>query len=319
MTRKNYLTKVMLAMLLSLGITALLMIPAIAADSGRQDKEPYRIESFEFDGPGDLSVRTTGGHITVKATKNKTVRVEMYVRHKGEFLTSRDTDLSEWSIDIRQKGNSVEALAKRKDNDWNIFGDNRPSVSFVIYTPREMSTDLKTSGGHIQATGLTGQQEISTSGGHLKLTDLEGTVEAKTSGGHVNLHNIRGDTHAKTSGGHISAKEVDGNLRVKTSGGHINLSNISGSIDANTSGGNITADLSTIGSHVNLKTSGGNVSLSVPEQIGLDLHLRGSYVDARLNNFSGEIDRSEIAGSLNGGGPSISARTSGGVVSLSFQ
>ena len=320
--RKTYLTKIAVAFSLSLVITLLLMTPVKAEwnQADQQDDEPYRIEKFDLQGPGDLDVETSGGHITVKGTSSNTVRVEMYVRKDGRNLLPEDTDLDEWEIDISQSGNSVKAHAERSGgNNWNLWGNNSTSISFVVYTPREMSTELSTSGGHIETRDLNGNQDIATSGGHLTLADIEGTIKARTSGGHINLQNIKGDVEARTSGGHIDVENTEGQLNVRTSGGHISLAEVNGSVEAKTSGGNIKADLRSINQLVELRTSGGNVNIRVPDNIGLDLKLRGSYVNTDLQNFSGNVERDEVEGKLNGGGPLLSARTSGGMVSLSFQ
>jgi DUF4097 and DUF4098 domain-containing protein YvlB len=322
-TRKMYFTKVALALMLSFILTVLLMIPALAVDAKGvlfQQDEPYQIETFDVNGPGTMDVKTSGGHIQVEGSSSNTVRVEMYVRKNGRNLLPEDTNLEDWDIDISQSGNSVKAIAKREGRNWSLFGGNdNVSISFVVFTPREMSTNLNTSGGHIEIQGLSGNQDISTSGGHLNLANLQGTIEARTSGGHIDITDIQGDVEARTSGGHIDVRNSEGNLKVRTSGGHIKLADVSGAVEASTSGGGISADFISVGKFVDLRTSGGNVDIRVPGNIGLDLNLRGSYVSTSLQNFSGEIDRDEVEGQLNGGGPKISARTSGGTVSLSFK
>ncbi|HEX6982050.1 MAG TPA: DUF4097 family beta strand repeat-containing protein [Balneolaceae bacterium] len=324
MTAKRiYLLKIALAFSLSLILTFLLIKPSLgmnhATDLPMSD-DPYRVETFTLDGAGSLNVETSGGFITVEGSSGNTVRVEMYVQKDGQELNPQDTDLENWDIEISQSGNAINVIAERKDSNWSFWGsNNHASVSFVIYTPDEMSTDLNTSGGHIKVYNLKGDQNVSTSGGHIELANLEGTVEARTSGGHIEIENIQGNLDVRTSGGHISAHHVDGNLKARTSGGHIELAGISGTIEASTSGGSIEADLQSVGQFVELKTSGGNINITIPEDIGLDLNLSGSYISTNLNNFSGEIERDEVEGMLNGGGHKITARTSGGIVSLSFQ
>ena len=317
--RNTYLMKLGLILILSLAFTFILMSPALASTEMAQD-EPYRIETYDMNGPGNLDVQTSGGHITVQGSSTNSVRVEMYVSKNGRNLLPEDTSLENWDIDISQSGSSIKAMARRTNRSGGWFrNSNNLSISFVVYTPREMSSDLNTSGGHIETRGLDGNQQISTSGGHLELANLKGTIKARTSGGHIDISDIEGDIEARTSGGHIDVRKSEGSMKIKTSGGHIDLAEISGTVDASTSGGGISADLTSIGKFVNLKTSGGNVNISVPEKLGLDLNLRGSYVSTRLENFSGEVDRDEVRGQLNGGGPKISARTSGGTVSLSFK
>lgn len=323
MTARNmYLTKVLLALTFSLILSLIMVSSSVAsANQGSIDQDdPYRTEEFNIHTPGELRVRTSGGHITVEGSNSNSVRVEMYVRSDDENLTSSDTNLDKWDIDISQSGNSVTAIAKHKDNNgWATWNNDRLSISFVVFAPREMSTHLKTSGGHIEAKNLEGDQSIATSGGHLTLANLKGKVEAKTSGGHIDLSTMQGDLNVRTSGGHITANSVFGSLQAKTSGGHIKLSDIRGSVKAATSGGNVTAKLRTIDQFVDLKTSGGNIDLSIPEGAGVDLTLRGTFVRGTLNNFSGEMENNKVKGELNGGGPKVSARTSGGRVSLSFK
>lgn len=320
-TRKLYLAKVFLAFTVSLIMTFLLMRTswALAPSQSADQDDPYRVEEFDISTPGSLEVRTSGGHIAVEASNSNSVRVEMYVRKDGKNMKPQNYDLDKWDIDISQSGNSVRANAKHKGNNgWSGWNNNRASISFVVYTPKEMSSDLKTSGGHVEVDGLEGNQTIATSGGHLNLANLKGSIKAKTSGGHIDLSNLEGEIITKTSGGHISAKTIAGTLEAKTSGGHINLADVSGSIEASTSGGSITADLTTIGQFVDLKTSGGNVDISIPNDIGVDLQLRGTFVRGKFNNFSGEMEKNKVNGQLNGGGPKISARTSGGSVRLSY-
>ena len=317
-TKKVYLTK----MAIAFGVSFLLMLWAISSAKAFQvsDKEPYRVEEFSLSSPGNLNVRTSGGHITVEGSNSNRVRVEMIVTKNGKTLTPSDTDLDDFDIRIEQNGNTVTAFAKKENTSgWKFWKDNNTSISFVLYTPQEMSTELKTSGGHIKAARLNGNQQIATSGGHLELAQLQGTIQARTSGGHIDISNSSGQLKARTSGGHIEAHNTSGSLNVRTSGGHIDLENIAGTIEASTSGGSISATITKMGEFAELKTSGGNIDITVPTNVGMDLNLHGSRVRAQLDNFSGNMEDDDVEGSINGGGPMLSARTSGGTVRVSFQ
>lgn len=315
--RKLYITKIIFAF----GISMLFMLWAISTANAMQQQgdQPYRVEEFSIQTPGELQVKTSGGHITVEGSGNNNVRIEMYVYKDGDAMSPSDIDLDDFHITIEQNGNEVRAIAERQNSSsWKFWKDNDISISFVVFTPHEMSTSLETSGGHIKTMGLNGEQEIRTSGGHLELADLNGTIDARTSGGHISLLNINGDVDARTSGGHIEAKNTEGQLSVSTSGGHIDLANIAGTVDASTSGGSISADIVKMGEFARLKTSGGSVNVTVPRNIGLDLDLHGSRVRSQLENFSGSMEDDDVEGSINGGGPMLSARTSGGSVRVSF-
>lgn len=314
--RKKYQAQIVLAFSLSLLLTLLLVIPSLAQAQDRGD-EPYRIERFS-QSAGELLVETSGGHITVRGSDSDEVRVEMFVTRNGRNLLPDDTSLDEYEIEIAQSGNRVSAIARRENdnNSWRFWRNNRVSVSFVVHTPETIETNLRTSGGHITVRGITGTQELRTSGGHLELADMEGTVNGRTSGGHISVAQFTGTLGVRTSGGHIEARDVTGDLEMRTSGGHIELANAGGTVDARTSGGSIRADLNSIGESVTLRTSGGHITIGVPDGIGLDLALRGSRVQSNLDNFSGVTERNQLDGSVNGGGPSITARTSGGTVRI---
>lgn len=316
-TRSRYISNVIMAIGLSFIITLLLILPAKAISYTNNADDAYRIEEFSINTPGELEVKTSGGHITVEASETNTVRVEMYVRRNGRELTPSDTDLDDYDIEISQSGNKITATADRRGGGWN-WGRNSLSVSFVVYTPREMRTDLKTSGGHITANGLDGDQTLSTSGGHLEMVNMKGTVDARTSGGHIEIQDFAGQMDARTSGGHIEAENAQGTIKLRTSGGHISLRELAGSVEANTSGGSIEADLTSIEQYADLRTSGGHINIEVPDGIGLDLELKGNRVNSNLKNFTGSVERDEISGSINGGGPKITARTSGGSVRIRF-
>lgn len=72
------------------------------------------------------------------------------------------------------------------------------------------------------------------------------------------------------------------------------------------------------GGMLDVRTSGGHVTVSVPGGVGYDLELRGSRVRSDLANFSGQLERDEVEGTVNGGGARLFARTSGGTVRLNF-
>jgi hypothetical protein len=316
--RKVYLIKIGIAF----GLSFLLMLWAISTADAMQrtGDDPYRVEEFSVSTPGELEVQTSGGHINVEGSEDSNVRVEMYVTKNGRALSPTDTNLDEYEITIEQNGNRVRAIAKRENSSsWKFWKNNNTSISFTVYTPRDINTDLKTSGGHIDAASLAGTQQISTSGGHLELSDLEGTVDARTSGGHISIADVSGQIDARTSGGHIEASNTNGTLNVRTSGGHIDLENIAGTVEASTSGGGITANITEMGEFARLKTSGGNVNITVPRNVGMELDLRGSRVSTQLENFSGDMEDDDVEGTINGGGPLLSARTSGGTVSVSFR
>ncbi len=278
---------------------------------------PTRVEKFAMNDGGSLTVQTSGGSIKVKSHEANELIVEMYVRKGGSLLLGHDADkvLEQYEVIIEKNGDHVEAIAKRTGSGW---GWNSPSVAFVVYTPRDISCELNTSGGSINLDGVRGIQNLKTSGGSLTMVDIIGDMEAKTSGGSIKVINYQGMVKAHTSGGSIRVEGADGTLELKTSGGSIKLEDIQGMVAAHTSGGGITANVTRLEGQLELKTSGGSINATIPDGLGVDLDLKGSTVNTKLNNFSGTSERSKIVGTINGGGIPVRLATSGGSVNLKF-
>jgi DUF4097 and DUF4098 domain-containing protein YvlB len=304
-------------------IACIIVITACSATPFIKDGKPFEVKEFTLDGSGDLRVRTSGGSISVSAQESNKVRVEMYVRKGGRWVTKDDSDarelMEDFEIQISQSGSTVIASAERKSSFQSWFGGDHASISFTVYVPKTMSCNLNTSGGSISLTGVSGEQELKTSGGSLSLSMIRGNVEAGTSGGSINIERYSGRLDAHTSGGSINLKEAKGDLNVRTSGGSINLDNISGSVEASTSGGGIHANITGLERYLRLKTSGGSITASIPSGLGLDLDLKGNRVNTKLVNFNGEAEKDRIRGSMNGGGIEVYMATSGGSVELQYQ
>lgn len=303
-------------------LPAFLLLNAACAAGLEQTGEPYRIEEFSMDGPGNLNVQTSGGSIQVASHEGNTVRVEMHVRLGNKRNPSDEAireALEDYEIDISQSSNTVSAIAKRDNSVSGWFGSsNNSSVSFTVYVPQSISCNLNTSGGSISLEGVNGVQEVKTSGGSLTLKRIEGEMNARTSGGSIKIENYYGVLDAHTSGGSIKLNEAKGLLSVHTSGGSITLDNVSGSVEAKTSGGGIKANLLALDKHLTLKTSGGSITATLPAGMGLDLDLKGNRVNTKLMNFNGEAEKDRIIGSMNGGGIPVVMSTSGGSVNLQY-
>lgn len=302
----------------SLVLTFVIMLTAVKMGWAQSSEDAYKVERFAVNDNVKISVETSGGSIDVVGKNTDEVTVEMYVRKRGNYVKASEEDLKGWDIEISERNNEVTAHAKRKrKNGWN-WGRNNPSVSFVVYTPLRAKADVRTSGGSIELLNLTGNQKGRTSGGSIKAEDILGDLEVRTSGGSISLSNIQGSADARTSGGRIKVENITGGIDVRTSGGSITLEGVEGSVEASTSGGSINAEVTAPNDFINLRTSGGSITLSVPEDSGYDLDLDGNRVRAELKNFTGEYEKDEIRGTVNGGGVKIKAKTSGGSVRLNY-
>ncbi|HET6252769.1 MAG TPA: hypothetical protein VFE32_01780 [Puia sp.] len=331
----------------------------LATAQDRNDS-PYLVKTFPRDQVRQLRSQTSGGNIHVSGQTTGDAKVVVYVRsNNGNHVLTHDEAQQRMDesveLTVAMNGGTLEALAKRKgkwdDDNWR----HGVSVSFEIYVPEAVSSDLETSGGNIHLNDLTGTENFSTSGGNLHLEGLsgkingttsggnvtitdskndidlrtsggnmhakncEGTITLTTSGGNMDLQNVKGTIHAMTSGGHIDGDAVDGELKTSTSGGNIHLDNLTCSLNASTSGGSIDVTIKKVGKYVELGNSGGNIHLTLPNQ-GYNLDISGDKIHTdKLNNFSGTMDNHNMNGTLNGGGIPVRVSGNSGHVTLTFE
>ncbi len=322
-----------------------------------ENKTPYLTKSLASDVISSVVVNTSAGGITVSGASGQQPRIEVYIRGNNNHELSKEEIKKrldeDYNLDISVTGHELHATAKNKHNFSN--GRNQISISFKIYVPEQVTTDLKTSGGGITLDHLKGNENFSTSGGGLQIDHLVGIIHGRTSGGGINvtnsnedidletsgggitaancsgkirlntsgggihLDNLKGDITAHTSGGGIEGNSIEGELVASTSGGGISLKKINGSLDATTSAGSLYAQMEHVGKYLRLNSSAGDVDIELPAKQGFDLNLRGDRVNQhQFNGFHGEWNDNHVKGTVNGGGVPVDASASSGSVNVKF-
>jgi DUF4097 and DUF4098 domain-containing protein YvlB len=283
--------------------------------------------SFGVRDGGTLYLDTDVGNVHVSAGGGGVgVLVKRHARNQKQ--------LDDMHLDFSQQGNDVHVTA-RYDSDWHFFSfGNDFDVTFEVTVPSRYNLEVKTSGGNVTVGDLHGFVHARTSGGNVRLAHIDGPVEAHTSGGNVHLDAANGNTLLHTSGGGIAAGNVSGNVDMRSSGGSLEVHRVTGTLLARTSGGSIriddalgAVDAQTSGGSIHarisgqprgdsrLSTSGGGITLEVSDRIAVDLDAHSSgggvHTDVPITT-SGSIDEGKLVGKINGGGPKLVLRSSGG-------
>jgi len=209
-------------------------------------------------------------------------------------------------------------------------------IEYRVSVPREFSVDLSTSGCSIAVGDLKGEVAARTSGGSLNFGRIDGPVRGSTSGGSISLDGSRGKAVLRTSGGGIRIDDVAGEVDASTSGGSIQIRRAQGRVSAHTSGGSITVretsgavDASTSGGSVvaslidqpkepsRISTSGGSITVALASSVRLDVDAStsGGGVSSDFGVPSSR-DGQSLRAAINGGGPLLQMRTSGGGIHI---
>jgi hypothetical protein len=143
-------------------------------------------------------------------------------------------------------------------------------------------------------------------------------LELQTSGGSLSIEDITGQVNARTSGGSIRVGNIIGNVKLKTSGGSISTATISGNLNAHTSGGSIQTTINQqLTDDAKLTTSGGSITADLIEDIQVDLYAATSGGRVKIDfSVDGNIKKQSVKGRINGGGPKLTLKTSGGSIRI---
>ncbi len=334
--------------------SVLLLLLSISFISNAQSSNDlYLSKPLSSEAIQKIEASTVGGSIEVSGGNSSDARIEVYVRDnrngtltKEEMKSRIDAD---YNLTLEVSNHKLTAIIKQKHQ--NINWKKSVSVSYKIYVPEKVSTDLGTSGGSIKLENLSGEQDFATSGGSLEIDHVSGKIKGVTSGGSISLANSKDDIDLTTSGGSIEALDCTGKIKLATSGGSLKLSRLNGDINAITSGGSAKADniegalsihtsgssikledlscsleastsgsdieveMKALGKYVKISNSGGDIDLKIPQGNGINLDLHANKIKTvSLTNFSGSQEEHDLEGTLNGGGTTVKLDAGSGTI-----
>lgn len=262
---------------------------------------------------GELVVDASGGSVTVTggATDGATV-----------VITSTRDDIEEhYSFELTSEPGRARVVSRRRGGWFQGLGwSGSGKLHFDVRVPRETRVNLESSGGGIRVSALKGNARVHSSGGGLRIADIAGNIDADSSGGGVEVKKVRGNVTAESSGGGIDIAEVSGNVDASSSGGGVHVNGVGGRVTADSSGGSVSAVLAeghTAGG--SLSSSGGGVSVAVARdtRLSIDAYSSGGSVKCELPvQPEGKQTRTTLRGDLNGGGPTLKLRSSGGGIHI---
>ncbi len=304
-------------------------------------KDLYLTKSFNDAGFNKIDAETSHGDIAVSVVPSADTRIEVYVRSSNSLIHLSKEEIQKklaeyYTLDASLAANVLRAVAHQK-KDF-LSDQSSLSISFRIYATKNKSTELNTSHGNIELSGMEGSQVLNTSHGDISAENISGKLTANTSHGDIRvedskddidirtshgnlvLHNVKGKMHAVTSHGNVDGHIVDGVLYASTSHGDVDLENLTCSVETSTDHGNITLSFEKISGDIKAGNSHGDISMQLPKGNGIDLDIRGKDVDnVALENFNGTRNKDEIKGTMNGGGAKVDANTDKGEISLRFR
>ena len=298
-------------------------------------------KTYNVKSGGSLNILSQFGAIEIQTAEQDKVEIVITKKSKSELVGKVEEMLADFELAFEHNGSDVHIRGafKHGSEHWRKQLD-LAKIHFLITVPQQYNIDLNTASSDISVANLTGDVRVRTSGGNLCFRSITGTVWGHTSGGSVEAVDVTGDVQVRTSGGSlrfgaiqgfVSGRTSGGSIKgtncnsgmdVRTSGGNIWLGGISKNVNARTSGGSIQAAMKTqLQSECSLRTSGGKIILTLTPDVAVDLEAKAS--GGRVSTdfavepvIQGKARKNRLEGRINGGGPALKLRTSGGNIHL---
>jgi len=238
-------------------------------------------KTYDLTGKPDLRVVAGDANVNIEPWDQN--KIEARVTTRGWHI-----GVGGGAVEIveHQQGNAVDIELRPHSHVHIGFGIDTRRIDVEIHMPRSGKVDVKTEDGRIEARGLQGDLAFASGDGRLELGDLDGNLRAHTSDGSVRASGRFDHVELKTGDGHVELEARRGSqLRddweVRTSDGGVRVS--------------LPADLA---ANLNLHTGDGHITTDFP------ITVQGSY------------DRSNLRGTINGGGKELTVHTGDGSITL---
>lgn len=293
--------------------------------SAAQAKIERTVEkSFTVQPGGTLRIQTQGGNIQVLPSSDSVVKVTAKEKITASTEAEADEILQKLTLTIEQTGNDIAASSKYEPRPAGFSWKSWPpvQVDFIVTMPASFASDVKTSGGNVVLGDFAANVHARTSGGDVTLGKIAADVDASTSGGNIKLTEGAGTVKLQTSGGNITVGRATGVTELGTSGGNIKIDSVENTLHASTSGGDVSAGLFGLSKgDCELRTSGGNVTATLEKTAAFRLDASTSGGRVNTNGLTITLEnagknRSQLKGDINGGGPLLKLRSSGGDISV---
>jgi len=224
------------------------------------DHESNLHKTFTASPGGKLVVEADRGSIEVTAKSEETVDIQVFRKVTRATAAKAQEVFAAHEVTFQQEGNQVFVRAKyNKDwSGWRLWGPNL-QVRYEITVPKQFNVDLKTAGGGITVSDLTGDARAQTAGGSIKLGAIDGQVWAHTAGGNIHVASATKAVEVETAGGGIQIGQAGGSVTAETAGGSITITKARDQIRAKTAGGGI--HIEDAGAAVKAETAGGNITI----------------------------------------------------------
>lgn len=319
-------------------LVGLLALPVFGAEEGTFDR------TLKVSGAVDLDIATGSGSITVNRGSDGQVVIHATIRASDSWFSGDPAErikAIQNNPPIEQSGNVIRI---GHSNDSSLL--RNVSISYDVQVPASTNLHAHSGSGHIRITGVGGPVEATTGSGGIDASQIASTARLQTGSGGITVNGVAGEVRAHTGSGGIHGSDIGGYSSVNTSAkiqgkamalassgstgagtanpyldfetgsGGIQLTNVAGELKARAGSGTIDVQGVQTGDW-DVTTGSGGIRVRLPENAKFNLSARTSSGSVNSDfpiTVQGQLNRHELTGPVNGGGPSLNLHTgSGGI------
>lgn len=270
-----------------------------------------------------LQFKTAGLSLNFTAWDENRIMIEVMAQRGNEMLIKEDAQLQKklelYEFDL--KGEDKNIFFEVNSEKQSRLRRNRDNIILFVRVqgPAQLNSLVKSEAGSITLSGMQGRQELRSEGGSIRAINCRGEFVANSAGGSLFVDTFQGKLSVNAAEGSIRIENFKGELLAKSMGGSMSLFDISGKVTAESAGGSIKANFIELEDNLLLKSNGGSIDAVLPIDLPMTINFSGSIVTSQPPNFQGESKKTQIMGTINGGGIPVHIGTSGATVRVDFR
>jgi hypothetical protein len=309
-TRSNPTRKTVTGILVALSLYLSATAAAIAAERSFD-------RNLSVNGAVTLHVSTGSGYIHISPGGDSQVHIVGHVKSNNSWWGGSSDDAVEKVASnppVTQAGNII--TVGEDHSDWS----HHVTIDYDITTPANTILVAESGSGDLQLAGIGGTVRAHTGSGTIHADKLGSGSRLESGSGSIEANNLQGSTTLQTGSGSIRAQlSAAGDVTASTGSGSIDLGNVQGALKADTGSGGISVSGQPTAPW-KLETGSGSINLRLENaRFTLEAETGSGSVksDPPLTMTThGTVDKHHVSGTVNGGGPTIRARTGSGDIHI---
>jgi hypothetical protein len=281
--------------------------------------------SFDVGGQAVLRVDSFYGTVNVREVPAaKSIGVTVIQTSATETEEDMDGRLDALDLRMSQASDGAVVLSAQFRRSVTWSWQNWPPVvlNFEITVPRRCDVEIRTGDGQIVLGAVAGRVDLASESGSIFTKEIDGSVKARSRSGAVAITACTGAVDVITETANITVGRAGGRTVLSSRGGFIEVQRAAGEVIVRGDGSDAQVGfVSPIREPADLFLSGGSLVMELENNAAGTLDLRASRL-GRVNLRgklpmkvqSGGVGKSTLQSTVNGGGPKLLARTSGGNV-----